>query len=228
VGDIVLRKDKTAAGQTYRHARVVKVHVSMDGRIRSADIKYRLPGESVYHTTTRLIHKLVFIVPVEEQIAASGLGETRTMEPKKHEPLPIEKPKAGKAGPGEPPQAGDTPENNPQVKRGAKERLTQKVKHKKVNSRRKLGKQTRTIIVAVPKEEEEIKDIGVAKRRRGKPRKTPETGPPGPRKGSVLDPEKGVCADPVGRDATLGVGGLEPPVGANERQLSPDRRGEKT
>jgi hypothetical protein len=30
----------------------------------------------------------------------------------------------------------------------------------------------------------------------------------------VLDPGKGVCADSVGRDATLGVGGPGPPVGA--------------
>ncbi len=45
---------------------------------------------------------------------------------------------------------------------------------------------------------------------------------------SVLDPGKGVCADPVGRDATLGVGGPGPPVGAGERQLSPDWGGEKT
>jgi hypothetical protein len=44
----------------------------------------------------------------------------------------------------------------------------------------------------------------------------------------VLDPEKGVCADPVGGDATLGVGGLRPPVGVSERQLSLDREGEKT
>ncbi len=42
----------------------------------------------------------------------------------------------------------------------------------------------------------------------------------------VLDPERGVCADPVGRDAIFGVGGPGPPVGAGERQLSLDRRGE--
>jgi hypothetical protein len=40
---------------------------------------------------------------------------------------------------------------------------------------------------------------------------------------TVLDPEKGVCADPVERDATLGVGGLGPPVGVSERKLSLDR-----
>ncbi len=45
---------------------------------------------------------------------------------------------------------------------------------------------------------------------------------------TVLDPEKGECADPVGRDVTLGVGGPGPPVGVSERQLSLDREGEKT
>jgi hypothetical protein len=40
---------------------------------------------------------------------------------------------------------------------------------------------------------------------------------------TVPDPEKGVCTDPVGRDATLGVGGPGPPVRVSERQLSLDR-----
>ncbi len=44
----------------------------------------------------------------------------------------------------------------------------------------------------------------------------------------VLDPGKGVCADPRGRDATLGAGGPGPPMGDSERQLSLDRGGEKT
>jgi hypothetical protein len=37
-----------------------------------------------------------------------------------------------------------------------------------------------------------------------------------------------VCADPRGRDATLGEGGLGPPMGAGEVQLSPDSGGVKT
>jgi hypothetical protein len=45
---------------------------------------------------------------------------------------------------------------------------------------------------------------------------------------TVLDPGKGVCADPRRGDATLGVGGPGPPMGDNEHQLSPDRGGEKT
>jgi hypothetical protein len=34
VGDIVLRKDETAAGQTYKYAKVVKVDTSADGKVR--------------------------------------------------------------------------------------------------------------------------------------------------------------------------------------------------
>jgi hypothetical protein len=45
VGDIVLRKDETAAGQTYKYARIISVHVGSDGRVRSADVEYKVPGE---------------------------------------------------------------------------------------------------------------------------------------------------------------------------------------
>jgi hypothetical protein len=74
VGDIILRKDETAVGQTYKYARVTKVHVSSDERVRAPDIEYKLPGESVYRTTTRPIHKLLMVLPVEEQEAASKVG----------------------------------------------------------------------------------------------------------------------------------------------------------
>jgi hypothetical protein len=75
VGDIVLRKDETAAGQTYKYAKVVKVHVSSDNRVRAADIEYKLPGESVFRTTTRPIHKLVLVIPVEGQDPAMNQAE---------------------------------------------------------------------------------------------------------------------------------------------------------
>ncbi len=84
VGDIVLRKDETAAGQSYKYARVTKVHVSTDGRVRAADIEYKLPEEASFRTTTGPIHKLVMVLPVEEQAAAGGQereGVTRTEEP---------------------------------------------------------------------------------------------------------------------------------------------------
>ncbi len=74
VGDIVLRKDETAAGQTYKYARVTKVHVSTDGQVRAAYIEYKLPGEASFRTTTRPIHKLVMVLPVEEQAVASEQG----------------------------------------------------------------------------------------------------------------------------------------------------------
>ncbi len=75
----MLRKDETAAGQTYKYAKVIKVHVSSDNRVRAADIEYKLPGESVFRTTTRPIHKLVLVIPVEEQDPAADQakgGET--------------------------------------------------------------------------------------------------------------------------------------------------------
>jgi hypothetical protein len=71
-------------------------------------------------------------------------------------------------------------------------------------------------------------DVRAVKRKRGRRRKAPGMEPPDPRKGSVLDPSKRVCADPVKRVAILEVKGPGPPGGVSERQLSPDRGGEKT
>jgi hypothetical protein len=61
------RKDESAPGQTYKHARVIGVHVVSDGKVRSADVEYKIPGESKFPVTTRPIHKLILVVPVEEQ-----------------------------------------------------------------------------------------------------------------------------------------------------------------
>jgi hypothetical protein len=67
VGDIVLRKDETEAGQTYKYVRVTNVHIGTDGKVRAADIEYKVPRESKFRTTTSLIHKLVLVILVEEQ-----------------------------------------------------------------------------------------------------------------------------------------------------------------
>ncbi len=40
---------------------------------------------------------------------------------------------------------------------------------------------------------------------------------------SVLDPGKGVCADPVNGSAILGKGGSDPQSGDRERQLTLDK-----
>ncbi len=71
----MLRKDERAAGQTYKYAKVTRVHTSADGKVRAADIEYKLPRESVFRMTTGPIHKLVLIVPVEEQAVAAGQEE---------------------------------------------------------------------------------------------------------------------------------------------------------
>ncbi len=80
-------------------------------------------------------------------------------------------------------------------------------------SRKKAGRQARTIVVTSPKEEAEMVDIGTRPKKRGRPRKTPNVDPPDPHKGSVLHPGKGECADPVNEDAILKVeGGGRVPV----------------
>ncbi len=45
---------------------------------------------------------------------------------------------------------------------------------------------------------------------------------------SVLDPKKGVCADPVDGVAILGGGGPDPHSRDRERQLAPDKGSGKT
>ena len=82
--------------------------------------------------------------------------------------------------------------------------------------------------MATPKEEAEIVDKGANPKKRGRPRKNPVVDPPDPHKGSVLYPEKGVCADPVDEGAILGEGGGKPPSSDKERQLATDIVGEKT
>jgi hypothetical protein len=211
VGDIVLRKDETAAGQTYKYAKVTKVHVSTDGRVRAADIEYKLPGKSVYRTTKRPIHKLVMILPVEEQAAASGQEREGITKPEEPAPSPtgeqvapsVEECKTVEMR--EEPPNMVPPESLPQPARRTLERPTLAVKCKKVSSWKKAGEQTCTIVVTVSKDEEEIVDVKTGKRRRGRPRKTPRTDPLDPRKGSVLNPCEGVCADPVERGTILEV-----------------------
>ncbi len=80
----------------------------------------------------------------------------------------------------------------------------------------------------MPKEEEEMVDVGMRPKKRGRPRKAPGMDPPDPRKGSVPDPGKGVCADPVNGGAILGKGGPDPRGGNKERQLDPDKGRGKT
>jgi hypothetical protein len=226
IGDIVLRKDETAAGQTYKYAKVVKVHVGTDGKVRAADVEYKLPGESVFRMTTRPIHKLVLIIPMEEQVSVrDGAKET--------EAAPTAPDRAGaepeERSRGEPKTGGEDALGEPApTLPQAEEAARPAAKPKKVISRKKAGRQSRTIIVTAPKEETEMVDVRAGPRKRGRPKKIPSMDPPDPHKGSVSYPGKGECADPVNEDAILGrVGGGRP--GQNrKRQFNPDTGDGKT
>jgi hypothetical protein len=175
--------------------------------VRAADIEYKLPGESFFRTTTRPIHKLVLVVPIEEQVSVADQAEEIEAEPGQLAPLA-----EAETRPAQPEVAPQTIEPEPahqgRVQMAEKEegpgeavpRPAQSekgatrptVKYKKVISRKKAGKQARTIIMTMPKEEAEIVDVGARPKKRGRPRKTPSVDPPDPHKGSVLDPGKGV------------------------------------
>ncbi len=82
--------------------------------------------------------------------------------------------------------------------------------------------------MTTPKEEAEMVDLIAGPKKRGRPRKSPAVDPPDPHKGSVLYPEKGVCADPVDKGAILGEGGGKLPSRDKGRQFATDIAGEKT
>jgi hypothetical protein len=65
VGDVILLKEETMASQHYRMGIISKVLKGEDGRVRTVDVKYRNPGEKVFRTTTRTVHKVVTLVPVD-------------------------------------------------------------------------------------------------------------------------------------------------------------------
>jgi hypothetical protein len=90
VGDVVLLKDETAAGDTYKLARVVEVFRNMQGgRVREVTVAYKNFNEKSFRTSTRPIHKIVLIVPVEDvnlpPLPASG-------DPPDDLPAPVDPP----------------------------------------------------------------------------------------------------------------------------------------
>jgi hypothetical protein len=80
------------------------------------------------------------------------------------------------------------PESKPQPKGRAQGKPTLAVKYKKVSSRKKAGERIRTIVVTVPKEEEEIVDVRAVKRKRGRPRKAPRDETTGSAQGECSEP----------------------------------------
>ncbi len=167
--------------------------------------------------TTRPIHRLVLINPVEEQVIEES-GENEALGPESRnqdeevddgvqkeegvEPL-------GTGGSNEGP-VGDT-------------------QHKKAGPPKGARKCLPPADVTVPEEEEEIVDVGVIpKRGRGRPKRSKEVNSMDPHKGSVTDGREGVCVDPGKRDAILGKGGPAPPGKGEGQQLVPDSGGGET
>jgi Family of unknown function (DUF5641) len=67
VGDVVLLKDETAAGNTYKLARVIEVfRDEKDGRVRKVSVAYKNVTEKVFRVSTRPIHKIVLVVPAKD------------------------------------------------------------------------------------------------------------------------------------------------------------------
>ncbi len=197
--------------------------------MRAADVEYKLPGESVFRTTTRPIHKLVLVVPVEEQnLEANKMKEMP--EPVKGETVeatavvPCEK---GRQTVSQAVPNREGEESPTKVKAGS---LEKEVGNSQAAPapKKKEATQQQAIAVTTPKEEAEMVDITAGPRKRGRPRKNPLVHPPDPHKGSVSYPEEGVCADPVDESAILGEGGGKPPSSDKERQSATDIAGEKT
>ncbi len=158
-----------------------------------------------------------------EQVQQEETRATEITPPAVEEPSPAHQEGGELMGVGEDPH-----EAVPQPTPKGEGRPGTAVQYKKVISRKKAGKQTRTIVVSAPREVEEIVDVGVRPKKRGRPRKALNVDPPDPRKGSVVDPGEEVCADPVNGGAILGKGGPYLKGGNKERQLSPDKERDKT
>jgi hypothetical protein len=103
---------------------------------------------------------MVLIIPVEEQTAKGNEEEAKAKGPEAQNPDVVDGNEVQETKRDKPPQAKDVTKADPPGTRGAKGKPIQKVKYKKINPRKKAGKQTRTIVVTVPAESEEIKDAG--------------------------------------------------------------------
>jgi len=67
VGDVVLLKDETNASSSYRIAKISEVlPTTQDDKIRKVVVVYKNPNEKDFRRSTRPIHKLVLVVPVED------------------------------------------------------------------------------------------------------------------------------------------------------------------
>ena len=79
VGDIVLfLKNENGLSSDYQYGMINKVNVSIDGKIRSVDVKYRNHNESTDRITHRASRQLIVIHQIDEIDIMAELGEVAT------------------------------------------------------------------------------------------------------------------------------------------------------
>ncbi len=198
--------------------------------------------------TTRPIHKLVLVVPVEEQTMEdpeeNGEGEVCKQEGQDGGDAEKEQ-EIEESALGDPPLAGSSSEKNGV---DVSEEENAKEDSEKEGGLEEHGKGEEEPAASCPIVKgnlkvthqdtiEEIKDIHqVLKRRRGRPRKVnvaaaedhQEASSPGPGKGSVPYKEVGSCQGPGGngvRPGEGGKGGPGPPDKGRDKQSSPSKEG---
>jgi hypothetical protein len=234
VEDVVLRKDETAAGQTYKYARVTKVHVRTDSKVRAADIEYKVPGEARFRSTTRPIHKLVLVVPVEEQVIEEDEGGEVGQDPEAGGEYGEENDGVQWGGDEDGEEVGGTGDGNQLSQEETAKESKEKAQGEEASSQLSEEPHPATPGVQFSDGLEEMVDVGTAvKRGRGRPKKVgtmdqlaqKETDPLDPHKGSVTDSAEGVCVDPGESGAILEVGGPGPPGAGKGGQLASDSGG---
>jgi hypothetical protein len=205
----------------------MSVHVGSDGEVRAADVEYKVSRESKIRVTTRPIHKLVLVVPMEEQTMedpeAPEDGRER-MEDEAEE----------QSG-----QGGDDAWDEARTERGEHESnasvalslpvsdgITGEEDPERLETPNKASTSPRgNLKITCQGAAGDMRDVGQAvKRGRGRPRKGEmhanedhqETISPGPGKGSLSDREVGRCLEPEGNGVNSGRGnggGPGPPSG---------------
>jgi hypothetical protein len=228
VNDVVLQKDKTTARQTYKYAQVIKVYLGTDGKVPSSDVEYKISGESKFRVSTRPIHNLVLVIPLEEQTMEEStcLGERgipTTEEESAREQ--VDQTQAGKTEELEPvDQHHETPrevhddvyDNRQDDRRG----MNQPGGSCAIET--KDGTKTPAIpkVIFQSSAQDRVDVAQVVRRGRGRPRKDCSLGakredneePVDPDKGSVPDRKMGNCLDTKLPGTSLQEGGKKGPA----------------
>jgi hypothetical protein len=72
VGNVVLVKNETTAGEEFQRERVMEAIPREDGHVRSVQVEFKNPGEKVFRSTLRPIQKIAVIVPLTTDLKTIG------------------------------------------------------------------------------------------------------------------------------------------------------------